>query len=78
MRSPYAETGWVDESSTLKRKSYGKKTAASRKVTGQPKKRNWWEPPPKTTKAPKPKAAKPKPPPKNPIDWWIQQSVKSQ
>ena len=74
LRLPFVEQGWVDESSTLKRKSYAKGKAAP---AAAPKKRNWWEPQPKAPPAPK-AAAKPKPkPPSNPLEWWIQQSTKS-
>ena len=80
LRLPYVEQGWVDESSRLKRRSYAKKDASQ-----QPKKQNWWQPKPKAS-APPGKAAnrkksqaepaKPKAPPKNPIEWWISQSTK--
>ena len=76
LRLPYVDQGWVDESSTLRRKSYTKKGAKAAKGAPPPK-RNWWDPKPK----PPPKARQPaasKEPPKNPLEWWIQQSTKGQ
>jgi hypothetical protein len=81
LRLPYVDQGWVDESSTLKRRSYATKGGAPE----QPKKQNWWQPKPKVSQSSRPTAtkkkaaaepAKQKEPPRNPIDWWIAQSTK--
>ena len=68
LRLPFVDQGWVDESSTLTRKSYAKKPKGAKKAQAAPatKARNWWEPKPKAPPPPPPKP----PAPKNPLEWW--------
>jgi len=73
LRLPFVDQGWVDESSTLKRKTYAK---GEQKPKVAPK-RNWWEPKPKAAAPPKAQTpSAPPPAPKNPLEWWIRQTTK--
>ena len=68
LRLPFVDQGWVDESSTLRKKGSwggGPKKAAAKKGGKKQYRRI-------STPASKP------PPPKNPLEWWIQQSTKGQ
>ena len=92
LRLPFVDQGWVDESSTLTRKSYAKKGAkgkAAAEVAAEPK-RNWWEPKAAADAAATPSGVKARATkkgggpveeeepstPKNPLEWWIQVSSK--
>jgi len=61
LRLPFVDQGWVEEK-------------APKKGKAEPPKRNWWEPKPSASSA-APEVEE-TPPPKNPLEWWIQQTTK--